>query len=95
MVFSMTTPTKKKALLEAGTLNPHPEAVQSDLFKRDFFDPGDRAQVRYEMLRAHSVDGDPITEVDAQPGGKSWLRGAANLLQRSTGAKVCTAGIDS
>ncbi|HKZ77307.1 MAG TPA: helix-turn-helix domain-containing protein, partial [Pyrinomonadaceae bacterium] len=64
----MTTPTKKKALLEAGTLNPHPEAVQSDLFKRDFFDPGDRAQVKYEMLRAHSVDGDPITEVCQQFG---------------------------
>jgi hypothetical protein len=27
----MTTPAKKKALLASGTLNPHPEAVRSDL----------------------------------------------------------------
>jgi len=59
----MTTATKKEALLAAGTLNPHPEAVRSELFKLDFFDPWDRAQVKYEMLRAHSLDGDRITEV--------------------------------
>jgi hypothetical protein len=35
---------KKKALLASGTLNPHPEAVQSALFTGDFFDPHDRAQ---------------------------------------------------
>jgi transposase len=58
----MTTPAKKKALLGSGTLNPDPEAVRSELFKLDFFDPCDRAQVKYEMLRAHSVDGDPIAE---------------------------------
>jgi len=50
-------------LLASGTLNPHPEAVKSDLFKMDFFDPYDRAQVKYEMLRAHSVDSDPVAEV--------------------------------
>jgi transposase len=64
----MTTPAKKKALLASGTLNPHPEAVRSDLFKMDFFDPSDRAQVKYEMLRAHSVDGDPVTEACRQFG---------------------------
>lgn len=64
----MTTPTKKQALLAAGTLNPHPEAVRSELFQLDFFDPCDRAQVKYEMLRAHSLDGDPITEVCQQFG---------------------------
>jgi transposase len=64
----MMTPAKKKALIVSGTLNPHPEAVQSDLFKMDFFDPCDRAQVKYEMLRAHSVDGDPVAEVCRQFG---------------------------
>jgi transposase len=64
----MTTPAKKKALLASGTLNPHPEDVRSDLFKMDFFDPNDRAQVKYEMLRAHSVDGDPVAEACRQFG---------------------------
>jgi transposase len=64
----MTTPAKKKALLASGTLNPHPEAVQSDLFKMDFFDPCDRAQVKYEMLRSHEVDGDPVAEACRQFG---------------------------
>jgi transposase len=64
----MTTPAKKKALLASGTLNPHPEDVRSELFKMDFFDPWDRAQVKYEMLRAHSVDGDPVAEACRQFG---------------------------
>jgi transposase len=64
----MTTPAKKKALLGSGTLNPDPEAVRSELFKLDFFDPCDRAQVKYEMLRAHSVDGDPVSEACRQFG---------------------------
>lgn len=59
----MTTPAKRKALLASGTLNPHPEAVRSELFHMDFFDPYDFAQVKYEMLRAHSVDEDAVAEV--------------------------------
>lgn len=53
---------KKKALLASGTLNPHPEAVQSKLFTLDFFDPRDRAQVKYEMLRAQRVEGVTVVE---------------------------------
>ena len=64
----MTSPAKKKALLASGTLNAHPEAVRSDLFKMDFFDAYDRAQVKYEMLRAHSVEGDPVAEACRQFG---------------------------
>src|SRR5215469_9994668 len=63
---SMTTPAKRKALLASGTLNPHPEAVRSELFHTDFFDPYDFAQVKYEMLRAHSVDEDAVAEVCRQ-----------------------------
>src|SRR5258708_3460044 len=93
----MTTPTKKQALLAAGTLNPHPEVVRSELFQRDFFDPCDRAQVKYEMLRAHSLDGDPITEVCQQFGfsreGFYQIQqaftdlGFASLLPRKPGRK--------
>ena len=64
----MTISDKKKALLASGTLNPHPEAVRSQLFKMDFFDPCDRAQVKYEMLRSHAVDGDPVAEACRQFG---------------------------
>src|SRR6516165_1662697 len=65
---SMTTPAKRKTLLASGTLNPHPEAVRSELFHTDFFDPYDFAQVKYEMLRAHSVDEDAVAEVCRQFG---------------------------
>ncbi len=64
----MITPAKQKALLASGTLNPHPEAVRSELFHTDFFDPYDLAQVKYEMLRAHSVDEDAVAEVCRQFG---------------------------
>ena len=64
----MTTPAKKKALLASGTLNPHPETVRSELFTMDFFDSCDRAQVKYEMLRSHAVDGDPVAEACRQFG---------------------------
>ena len=65
---SMTTPAKRKALRVSGTLNPHPEAVRSELFQMEFFDPHDLAQVKYEMLRAHSVEEDPVAETCRQFG---------------------------
>jgi transposase len=65
---SMTTSAKKRALLASGTLNRHPETVRSQLFKIAFFDPCDRAQVKYEMLRSHAVDGDPVAEACRQFG---------------------------
>src|SRR6266567_4201360 len=74
----MITPAKRKALLASGTLNPHPEAVRSELFHTDFFDPYDLAQVKYEMLRAHSVDEDAVAEVCRQFGVSRY--GVASLL---------------
>ena len=45
-------------LKRTGTLNPHPSSVSDTLFKENpFFDPKDLLQVRYEMLRRHSVEG--------------------------------------
>ena len=64
----MATISKKKALLAVGILNTDPERVSSELFDGDFFDPDDRAQVKYEMLRAHAVDGEPVTAASGQFG---------------------------
>jgi len=52
--------TKMQALKAQGTLNPHPELVQDELFvTNDFFDPHDLVQVKYEILRRVHVDGVP------------------------------------
>ena len=60
------TDPKVATLRAAGALHPHPEAVHDDAFLRHpFFDPRDRVQVKYEMLRRHRVDGRPVTEVAA------------------------------
>jgi transposase len=52
-------PNSKLAMLKSqGTLNPHPELVNDELFvTNDFFDPNDLVQVKYEMLRRVHVDG--------------------------------------
>jgi len=58
---------KVAALRAAGALHPHPEAVHDDAFvQHPFFDPRDRVQVKYEMLRRHRVDGQPVTQVAAR-----------------------------
>jgi transposase len=55
---------KTSELRRTGTLNPHPNAVSDSLFKENpFFDPKDLLQVRYEMLRRHSVEGVSIVDV--------------------------------
>ena len=60
---------KTQALRAAGALHPHPEAVRDEAFLRHpFFDPRDRVQVKYEMVRCHRIDGRPVTEVAARFG---------------------------
>ena len=55
---------KTEELKRTGTLNPHPDSVSDSLFKENpFFDPKDLLQVRYEMLRRHSVEGISIVDV--------------------------------
>jgi transposase len=50
-----------QALERARLLHPHPDKVLSPLFERiAFFDPRDKLQVKYEMLRSHEVEGLPI-----------------------------------
>ena len=46
------------ALRQQGCLNPHPEQVTDELFQaREFFDPRDLVQVKYEMLRRVQTEG--------------------------------------
>jgi transposase len=60
---------KTLELKRTGTLNPRPGSVSDTLFKENpFFDPKDLLQVRYEMLRRHSVEGVSIVDVAAKFG---------------------------
>lgn len=53
---------KRIALRRNGCLNSRADAVRDPLFAaRDFFDSRDLVQVKYEMLRRSSVDGEPIS----------------------------------
>ena len=89
---------KRRTLQMAGALNPKASQVVSPLFQRiDFFDPHDKLQVKYEMLRAHEVDGVPISRVVDQFGytrqafyqiKQSFYEGGlAGLLDRKRGRK--------
>jgi transposase len=56
---------KKEEFLEAaGALNPEPRQVEDRKFSlaHGFFDARDKVQVKYEMLRAHEVDGEIVSE---------------------------------
>ena len=54
---------KRQALKEAGALNSHAERVRDPLFEtHPFFDPEDKAQVKYEMLRARELDEEQLQE---------------------------------
>lgn len=58
--------SKSKALRAQGALHPHPERVEDEQFRaHEFFDPRDRVQVKYEMLRRHRVEGRPVRMVVA------------------------------
>ena len=60
---------KTLELKRTGTLNPRPGSVSDTLFKENpFFDPKDLLQVRYEMLRRHSLEGVSIVDVAAKFG---------------------------
>lgn len=52
---------KSLALRQQGCWNPHPERVTDELFQsREFFDPRDLVQVKYEMLRRVQAEGQPV-----------------------------------
>ena len=55
---------KTLELKRTGALNPRPDSVSDTLFQENpFFDPKDLLQVRYEMLRRHSVERVSIVDV--------------------------------
>ena len=61
--------SKSKALRAKISLHPHPERVEDEQFRtHEFFDPRDRVQVKYEMLRRHRVEGRPVRSVVASFG---------------------------
>jgi len=54
---------KSLALRQQGCLNPHPERVTEELFQtREFFDPRDLIQAKYEMLRRVETEGLPVNQ---------------------------------
>jgi transposase len=66
---SKTNPTKVKALLEEGTLNPSPDKVRDPKFREnEFFDPRDLVQVKYEMLRRVSIEKASVTGATTEYG---------------------------
>ena len=75
----MSEADRVRALTDAGLLHPSPEAVTSALFTAsgDFFLPVDKVQVKYEMLRAHAVDGVSATAAAA---GHGYSRAAFYLV---------------
>ncbi len=65
----MSQASRIRALTEAGLVHPHAEAVAAPLFSEGgFFLALDKVQVKYEMLRAHLVDGLHVTDAAAVHG---------------------------
>jgi len=62
-------PKKIQTLRASGTLNPHPEKVRAPRFAdREFFDPHDLVQLKYETLRAVEVDGRSLSAAAVDSG---------------------------
>jgi transposase len=61
---------RRQALERAGMLHPRPEQVTAPLFSagHPFFAPFDKAQVKYEMLRANLADGVGVAQAASTHG---------------------------
>jgi transposase len=59
----MSHDSRWQALESTGLVHPRPEAVTAALFAgtSPFFFAADKVQVKYEMLRAHVLDGQTVT----------------------------------
>jgi transposase len=71
---------RRRALEQAGLLHPDPDAVTAEPFRThpEFFFAADKVQVKYEMLRAHLLDGAAVTEAAARHG---YSRASFYLVQ--------------
>ena len=80
----MTRASRRRALEESGLLHPRPEAVTAPLFDghEPFFLALDKVQVKYEMLRAHVVNGLSATAAAEQHG---YSRAAFYLITAAFG----------
>ena len=101
---SLPIDRKAEALRQQGVLHPNPKVVLDEAFRRgEFFDPRDRVQVRYEMLRRHRIEGQSVKAVSAAFGMSRQAfytteavfedQGIAGLLPRRRGprrAHKCT-----
>lgn len=78
--------------------NRKPERVKDENFhKHSFFDPEDKAQVKYEMLRAREAEGKPLNETCARFGftresyrhilNRFRCEGIGGLFERKRGRK--------
>jgi transposase len=67
---SLTQEQRRHTLAAAGLLHPRPEAVVDQLFVSGgpFFFALDKVQVKYEMLRAHLVDGQSVVSAASEHG---------------------------
>lgn len=98
-VRPMSEQSRRRALEAGGLVHPREEAVTAALFDgaRPFFLPADKVQVKYEMLRAHEVDGVSVTvAADAHGYSRAGFylvaaafaeRGMAGLLDERRGRK--------
>jgi transposase len=66
----MSTATRRRLLEQSGLIHPDPQAVTAPLFDghTPFFLAADKVQVKYEMLRAHLLDGLSVTLAAEQHG---------------------------
>lgn len=78
----MSGASRLEALTGAGLLHANPAAVRAPLFTggSGFFLAEDKVQVKYEMLRAVLVDGQPVTGAAA---GHGYSRAAFYLVLAS------------
>jgi transposase len=94
-VFAMAD--RREALRQARLLNSKPDKVRAPLFRHPFFNRDDKLQVKYEMLRSHEVDDQPIAQAAAMFGysrqGFYQIQdafqeeGMAGLLEKKRGRK--------
>lgn len=78
----MSRESRRAALEREGLLHPRPEAVTAAAFRDGdpFFLALDKVQVKYEMLRAHVLDGVSVTAAAAAHG---YSRGGFYLVLHS------------
>jgi transposase len=89
----MSASARKRALAEVGLLHPNPAGVSAALFdgRWPFFLAEDKVQVKYEMLRAHALDG---LAVKAAAETHGYSRAAFYLVQAAFGERGMAGLVD-